>query len=159
MVWNNGFPNKLKYQRTIGMDMYLFQFSTDITPLKELPIDDDKLATRQIVSISILTTTITIGLWFSTSQQTPVLKKDPPIHFWEHQKMCLKTSLCQTKVELIRNQFRVTKLEDAFGTTALEEVEGNQLYVNSLEGNGLFWYSEGSVECKNLQSTQSIRTL
>lgn len=61
MVWNNGFPNKLRYQRTIGNDMYLIEFSTDITPLKELPIDDDKLSTKKFY-LCILTTTITIGL-------------------------------------------------------------------------------------------------
>lgn len=62
MVWNNEFSDKLRYKRIIGMDMNLFEFSTDTTLPKELLIDDDNLATKQVVSISILTTTITIGL-------------------------------------------------------------------------------------------------
>lgn len=48
-VWYNEFSDQLRYKRIIGKDMYLFKFSTDITPLKELPIDDDKLATTKNV--------------------------------------------------------------------------------------------------------------
>lgn len=139
--------------------MYLFKISTDITQLKKIVYRRWQASNKKscIYKYSDNNNKNWSVIFYIPAD--PCFKKDPQIHFWEHQEMCLKTSLCRTKVELMSNQFRVTKPEDAFGTTALEGVEGNQLHVNSLDMNDQFWYSEGSVQCTNLQSTQSRSTL
>lgn len=48
--------------------------------------------------------------------------------------MCLKTSLCRTKVELMSNHFRVAKPEDAFDTTVLEELRATSFMSIALKG-------------------------